>query len=63
MDDELLRRVAAELNDVPETASRAGRWTALVAETNMRIGAAAKRMPFDSTPYSMPNWLAAIDKP
>ncbi|MFA6264165.1 MAG: hypothetical protein WC670_00415 [Pseudolabrys sp.] len=63
MDDELLRRIAAELNGAPETAARAGRSAALVADTNTRIAEAAGTMPFDSTPYSMPHWLAANDKP
>lgn len=62
MDEELLRRIAAELNSVPETAARAGRSAALVAESNARIGEAARAMPFDSTPYAMPQWLSAIAK-
>lgn len=62
MAEDLLKRIAAELNGVPETAARAGRSAALVADTNTRIGDAAKAMPFDSTPYAMPQWLSAISK-
>lgn len=62
MDDELLRRIAAELNSAPDSAARAGRSAALVADTNTRIGEAAQAMPFDSTPYSMPQWLSAVSK-
>ena len=62
MDDELLRRIAAELNGAPDSAARAGRSAALVAETNTRIAEAAKAMPFDSTPYAMPQWLSAVSK-
>ena len=62
MDDELLRRMAAELNGAPETAARAARSAPLVADANNRIAEAAKAMPFDSTPYAMPQWFAAIDK-
>lgn len=63
MDDDLLARIAAELNAVPEAAARAARSKALVSDTNARIADAAKAMPFDSTPYAMPLWLAACDKP
>lgn len=62
MDDDLLRRIAADLNDVPGSAARAARSVRLVADTNDRIAKAAKAMPFDSTPYAFPNWLAALDK-
>jgi len=62
MDDELLRRIAAEFNGAPDSAARAGRSAAIVADTNTRIGEAAKAMPFDSTPYAMPQWLSAVSK-
>ena len=62
MDDDLLRRIAAELNDVSGTAARAARSTPLVADTNGRIAEAAKALPFDSTPYAFPQWLAALEK-
>ena len=63
MDDDLLRRIAADLNGVPDSAARAARSVPLVADTNGRIAEAAKALPFDSTPYAFPQWLAAIDKP
>lgn len=62
MDDELLRRIAAELNSAPDSAARAGRSAAIVTDTNTRIGEAAQAMPFDSTPYAMPQWLSATAK-
>jgi hypothetical protein len=62
MDEDLLRRIAAELNGVPDAAGRAGRSKALVADTNARIADAARTLPFDSTPYAMPQWLSAIGK-
>ncbi len=61
IDDELLRRVAADLNGVPGAAERAGRAVPLVSEVNARIAAAAAAMPFDSTPYAFPEALATRD--
>ena len=62
MDDDLLRRIAADLNNASESAARATRSAPLVADTNRRIAEAAKALPFDSTPYAFPQWLAALDK-
>lgn len=61
MDDDLLRRIAADFNGVPGTGARAERSASLVADTNKRIADAAKALPFDSTPYAFPQWLAALD--
>jgi hypothetical protein len=63
MSEDLLRRVAAELNGAPETAERVARAKALVEDTNGRIAAEALRaLPFDSSPYGFQNRLAAADK-
>ncbi len=58
IDEELLRRIAADLNGTTGAAGRAGRAQPLVAEVNARIAAAAAAMPFDSTPYAFPDELA-----
>lgn len=63
MNERLLRDIVAHLNDAPETAERTASVAPLITDTNARIGAAGKAMPFDSTPYAMPLWFAAIDKP
>ena len=63
MDEKLLRDVAAQLNDAPEIAERTASVAPLITDTNQRIGTAGKAMPFDSTPYAMPLWFAAIGKP
>jgi len=63
MNVELLRDIAAELNDAPEAGERVTRAAALIEDTNTRIAEAAVAMlPFDSSPYGFPNWLAAADK-
>jgi len=62
MDEDLLRRIAADLNRVAGSAARASRVAPLVAETNTRIAEAARTLPFDSTPYAFPQWLAVLDK-
>jgi hypothetical protein len=63
MTEDFLRDVAAGLNFAPEAGERAGRAGALVADTNSRIAAEAfDTLPFDSSPYGFPNWLAATDK-
>lgn len=62
MDEDLWRRIAADLNGVTGSAARASRSAPLVAETNARIAEAARALPFDSTPYAFPQWLAALDK-
>jgi hypothetical protein len=63
MSEDLLRRVAAELNGAPETAERVARAKALVEDTNSRIAAEAVRvLPFDSSPYGFQSWLADADK-
>ena len=63
MNEDLLRGIAAEMNDAPETAARVARAKALVEDSNGRIAAAALReLPFDSSPYGFPNWLAVTDK-
>jgi hypothetical protein len=62
MSEELLRRVAAELNQAPDAASRTARSVALVTDVNARIAAEALRaMPFDSSPYAYQAWLAKAD--
>ena len=63
MNENLLHDIAAELNDAPDTASRVKRAAALIEDTNARIADGAIQMlPFDSSPYGFPNWLAAADK-
>ncbi|MDB5653989.1 MAG: hypothetical protein JWQ94_1602 [Tardiphaga sp.] len=63
MNEDLLRLVAAELNFAPEAGERAVRVSALVQDTNGRIAAEAiGALPFDSSPYGFPDWLAAADK-
>ncbi|MDB5504039.1 MAG: hypothetical protein JWR89_3941 [Tardiphaga sp.] len=60
MSEDLLRQVAADLNFASDAASRVPRMAALMADNNRRI--ADVPLPFDSTPYAMPLWLAAADK-
>ena len=63
MNEELLRGIAAEMNDAPGAAERVARAQALVEDTNSRIAEAAiATLPFDSSPYDYPTWLAATDK-
>ena len=63
MNQDLLHDIAAELNDATDAASRVMRAAALIEDTNTRIAAGAIEMlPFDSSPYGFPNWLAAADK-
>ncbi|QUS38676.1 hypothetical protein RPMA_07390 [Tardiphaga alba] len=62
MSDELLRQIAADLNQSPDTASRTARMSALVTDVNARIATdALKMLPFDSTPYAYQAWLADTD--
>lgn len=63
MSDDLLRHLAAELNFAPDAADRAARYAALVNDTNRRIADAAQALAFDSSPYALPLWFAAMDKP
>ena len=63
MNEELLRDIAAELNDAPEAGERVSRAAALIEDTNTRIAnGAIEMLPFDSSPYGFLNWLAAADK-
>ena len=63
MNEDLLRGIAAEMNETPGAASRVARAAALIEDTNVRIaGAAIDTLPFDSSPYGFPNWLIAVDK-
>ncbi len=63
MNEDLLRGIAAELNDAPEAGQRVARAKALVEGVNSRIALAAFDMlPFDSSPYGFQSWLAAADK-
>ena len=63
MNENLLHDIAAELNDAPDAASRVLRVAALIEDTNSRIAdGAIEMLPFDSSPYGFPNWLAAVDK-
>ena len=63
MTEDLLRGIAAEMNDAPQAAERVARSMPLVADTNSRVAAEAfNALPFDSSPYGFPNWLAAVDK-
>lgn len=60
MSKHTLRDVAADLNFTPGAAERADRMAALVEDINRR--AANSPLPFDSSPYAFPNWLAELDK-
>jgi len=62
MNEDILRQVAAELNFAPGAAERVARVAALVDDNNRRIADAALALPFDSSPYDFPAWLAAADK-
>ena len=63
MNDELLRGIAADMNDAPDAASRVARARPLVEDTNGRIAALTiAKLPFDSSPYGFMTWLAATDK-
>lgn len=63
MNAELLRQVAAELNQAPASAGRAARAAALVNDVNTRIASeAVLAMPFDSSPYAYQAWLAKADR-
>jgi hypothetical protein len=59
MSEELLRQVAADLNFTPDAATRVPRMAAVMDDNNKRIADVA--LPFDSTPYAMPLWFAAVD--
>jgi hypothetical protein len=60
MSEDTLRKVAADLNFAPAAADRVGRAAALVLDINLRIASAP--LPFDSSPYAFPDWLADEDK-
>lgn len=63
MNEELLRGLAADMNDAPDAASRVARARPLVEDTNGRIAAVAiAGLPFDSSPYGFVTWLATTDK-
>jgi hypothetical protein len=63
MNEELLRGIAADMNEAPDAASRVARARPLVVDTNSRIATAAiAALPFDSSPYGFVAWLAAADK-
>lgn len=63
MSEDLLRRVAADLNGALGAAERAPRMAAQVSDTNARVAAEAVRsLAFDSSPYSYLALLAAADK-
>jgi hypothetical protein len=63
MNEDLLRGIAADMNDVPGAAERVARAKPLVEDSNGRIAAAAiGTLPFDSSPYGFVTWLAAMDK-
>jgi len=59
MSEDLLRQVAADLNFAPDAALRVPRMAALVEDNNRRV--ADLPLPFDSTPYAMPLWLAEVN--
>ena len=62
MNEDLLRGIASDMNDAPEAAERVARAQAMVVDTNGRIAKAAMdTLPFDSSPYGFPAWLAATD--
>lgn len=63
MNEDLLRGIAADMNDAADAASRVGRAQPLVADTNSRIATAAlAALPFDSSPYGFVAWLAAAEQ-
>jgi hypothetical protein len=63
MSENLLRRIAADLNGAPGAAERAPRMAAQVSDINARVAAEAVRsLAFDSSPYSYAAWLAAEDR-
>ncbi len=63
MSEDLLRQIAAELNQAPDTAGRTARMSALVSDVNARIATEAMhKLPFDSSPYVYQAWLAAADR-
>lgn len=64
MNEELLRQVAAELNQAPDAAGRTARAAALVTDVNRRIATEALGlMSLDSSPYAYQAWLAQAGKP
>ena len=61
MNEDLLRQIAADLNQAPDTAGRTPRMAALVLEVNARVaGEALHRMPFDASPYAYQAWCAGM---
>jgi hypothetical protein len=63
MSEDLLRRIAADLNGVPGAAGRAPRMATQVSDVNARVAAEAVRsLAFDSSPYGYQAWLAGEDK-
>jgi hypothetical protein len=61
--DDVLRDIAATLNQAPDTASRTPRMAAMIGDVNARVASEAlRRMPFDSTPYGYPAWLAETER-
>jgi hypothetical protein len=63
MSEDLLRRIAEELNNAPDAARRAAQAAPLVAGVNARVAAAAERqLTLDTTPYAYAAWLVEMDK-
>jgi hypothetical protein len=63
MSEDLLRQIAAELNQAPDTAGRTARMSAQVGDVNARIATEAlQRLPFDSSPYAYQAWLAVAGR-
>lgn len=63
MNDDVLRQIAADLNQAPDTAGRTARMAALVTEVNLRVASEAlRRIPLDSTPYAYQAWCVVGDQ-
>ena len=63
MSEDLLRQIAATLNQAPDSAGRTARAAALVTDVNARVANEAMSvMPFDATPYAYQAWLATSEK-
>jgi hypothetical protein len=63
MSDDLLRRIAADLNGAPGAAGRAPRMAPQVSDVNAKVAAEALRaLALDSSPYSYQTWLAGEDQ-
>lgn len=63
MTEDVLRQIAADLNQAPDTAGRTARMAALVTEVNARVaGEALRRLSLDSSLYAYQAWCAAADQ-